>query len=69
LYSDGVTDCENSGGQLLDEDGLTRIVKTHSQTPGPEFATDLMWELQSFSGKVDQADDISALIFDFAGKS
>ena len=65
LYSDGVTESENSGGQLLDEDGLIRIVKSNAQTHGPEFVTDLLWEVRSFTGSQEQADDISALVFDF----
>ena len=65
LYSDGVTESQNAGGQLLDENGLIRIVKSNAKSRGPEFATDLLWEVQSFSGTQEQADDISALVFDF----
>ena len=69
LYSDGITECENAGGQLLDENGLIRIIRGNSGTDGPEFLTDLIWELQAFRGDRDQADDISALVFDFEGSS
>jgi sigma-B regulation protein RsbU (phosphoserine phosphatase) len=67
LYSDGITECENMGGQFLDEDGLIKILKGNTGTDGPEFVTDLIWELQSFRGDRDQADDISGLVFDFKG--
>jgi serine phosphatase RsbU (regulator of sigma subunit) len=55
------------GGQFLDEDGLIRILRGNAGTDGPEFVTDLIWELQSFRGDRDQADDISGLVFDFKG--
>lgn len=67
LYSDGITECENMGGQFLDEEGLIRIISGKAGTDGPEFINDLIWELQAFRGDLDQADDISGLVFDFNG--
>ncbi|MEP5762465.1 MAG: SpoIIE family protein phosphatase [Litoreibacter sp.] len=68
MYSDGVTESENMGGQFLDEDGLIRILKGNNVPPGPEFVTNLMSEVQAFSGTRDQTDDISALVLDFTGE-
>lgn len=67
LYSDGITECENMGGQFLDEDGLVRILKSYAGTTGPELVADLVWEVQAFGGERDQVDDISALVFDYVG--
>lgn len=68
LYSDGITECENKAGQMLDEDGLIRILRGNANAAGPELIKDMAWELQSFRGDRDQDDDMSGLVFDFSGR-
>jgi sigma-B regulation protein RsbU (phosphoserine phosphatase) len=65
MYSDGITECENMGGQFLDEEGLIKIVHANTGTEGPEFLADMILELQLFRGDRDQADDVSGLVFDY----
>ncbi len=65
LYSDGVTECQNAGGDLLDEDGLEEILHKHISGSGPEFINDLMWELTAFANEHPFGDDVSAILFEF----
>lgn len=65
LYSDGITECQNSGGNLLDEDGLEQILLKHVNGSGPEFINDLMWELTAFAEERPFDDDVSAILFEF----
>lgn len=65
LYSDGITECQNANDELLDEDGLERILLKHHSGNGPEFMNDLMWELTSFADGHPFGDDISGILFEF----
>ena len=65
LYSDGITECQNAGGELLDEDGLERILLKQHSGKGPEFMNDLMWELAAFANEHPFGDDISDILFEF----
>lgn len=72
LYSDGVTECQNRAGDLLDEDGLEQILLKHNSGSGPEFMNDLMWELTAFAEEAPFGDDVSGILFelkDFTAKS
>jgi phosphoserine phosphatase RsbU/P len=69
LHSDGLTECQNSAGELLDEDGLQSYLQKHMDSSGPELLSDLMWELTSFAGGQDFGDDVSAILFEFDGQS
>lgn len=65
LYSDGVTECQNHAGDLLDEDGLEQILLKHNTGSGPEFMNDLMWELTVFADEMPFGDDVSGILFEF----
>lgn len=65
LYSDGVTECQNRAGDLLDEDGLEQILLKHNTGSGPEFMNDLMWELTAFADEMPFGDDVSGILFEF----
>ncbi len=65
LYSDGVTECQNRAGDLLDEDGLEQILLKHNTGSGPEFMNDLMWELTAFADEIPFGDDVSGILFEF----
>lgn len=65
LYSDGVTECQNAAGDLLDEDGLEQILLKHNSGSGPEFMNDLMWELTAFADEMPFGDDVSGILFEF----
>jgi sigma-B regulation protein RsbU (phosphoserine phosphatase) len=65
LYSDGLTECQNKSDDLLDEVGLSNILKKHISGSGPEFLNDVMWELTAFAEERPFVDDVSAILFEF----
>ena len=67
LYSDGFTECVLADGQMLEPEGLVRLVQDMPpDTPGPEFLEDLYWRLTQMMGP-DRSldDDVSAALFDY----
>ncbi len=68
LYSDGITECQNNADELFDESGLEEMLTKHLVGSGPEFLTDLMWELTGFANGRPFNDDLSAILFEFDGK-
>ncbi len=67
LHSDGITECQNDRDDLFDEEGLETLLNKHINGSGPEFMTDLMWELTTFSNGRPFSDDLSAILFEFDG--
>ncbi|SEN46931.1 Serine phosphatase RsbU, regulator of sigma subunit [Roseovarius tolerans] len=65
IHSDGVTECAARDGALLDEDGLSRILRDLRQTRGRAFLESLIWRLSDFAGDADFQDDISAVLLEF----
>ena len=64
LYSDGITECADPKGNLLDEDGLQRILETHRFEKGAALVGSIVAELEDFGASVDFADDLSALLIE-----
>lgn len=62
VFSDGLTECPDAAGNLLDEDGLIRILGELSGLRGQELLAGLVEALTSFSGRRDFPDDLSALL-------
>lgn len=69
LHSDGLTECQNVTGDLLDDEGLERILLRHAYSHGPELLNDIVWELTEFAESDDYGDDLSAISFEFSGNS
>lgn len=69
LHSDGLTECQNLSGDLLDDEGLERILLRHADSHGPELLDDIVWELTEFAESDDYGDDLSAILFEFSGHS
>lgn len=66
LYSDGITECPDGQGHMLEEDGLTKILKKHHELPGTAFFEAMLWDLNNFARNKDFPDDISALFLEFS---
>ncbi|GAA6209731.1 SpoIIE family protein phosphatase [Cognatishimia sp. WU-CL00825] len=65
ILSDGITECPNAAGEMLDEHGLERLVgKLKSQT-GETFLESFIWYLQEYAGAKGFPDDISGVLFEF----
>lgn len=62
MYSDGITECPDTGGNLLDEDGLATVLAGLSHMRGPDLVGAILAALGQHSGGEDFPDDLSALI-------
>jgi sigma-B regulation protein RsbU (phosphoserine phosphatase) len=69
LHSDGLTECQNLTGDLLDDEGLERILLRHADSHGPELLNDIVWELTEFAECNEYGDDLSAILFEFTEKN
>ena len=67
LLSDGVVECPNPEGTMLDESGLADIVSNLDTTRGPAFFEALLWQLGEFAGDTAFPDDVSGILFEFHG--
>ncbi len=65
LYSDGLTECPNPDGELLDDEGLERIMRGHSGKTGLAYVDALLDSLTDYRGSGDFPDDISAAVVEF----
>ena len=68
LYSDGLTEAENTIGKQLEEDGLIRILRDCEGMRGTDLLDGIHKGLSSFCGTSEFADDVSALIFERTGR-
>jgi len=67
ILSDGVTECPDPAGQMLDEDGVTKILHRLRQDTGPAFFSGLVTALEDFTEHDQFPDDVSAILFDYTG--
>jgi len=67
VASDGITECPDRTGELLDETGLEKIMKRNARLRGNAFFETMMWELTKFAGDKDFPDDISAILLEYDG--
>ncbi len=65
MYSDGLTECPDPGGTLLDEDGLIALMRANASTRGTDFLNRLRDGLVAYAGHDDFPDDLSALLLEF----
>ncbi len=62
LYTDGVTEAENQGGDRYGMDRLTDAVQKHGMKPARELHKIIMDDLFKFIGGAEQWDDITLLV-------
>jgi len=67
IFSDGVTECPDPVGQLLDEDGAARIVTQSRDLEGTAFLDGFIKELTTFANTDEFPDDVSAILFEYKG--
>ncbi|MEM7291344.1 MAG: SpoIIE family protein phosphatase, partial [Pseudomonadota bacterium] len=67
LPSDGITECENPAGELLDESGLEKIAQDLDSLMDSAFLEAFMWRLSEFHGSSKMQDDVSLLLLDYTG--
>ena len=64
LYSDGLTECADPDGNLLDEDGLEFILRHHKDLIGPQLVEAVVADLVDYGGTEDFVDDLSAVLIE-----
>lgn len=67
LMSDGITECPDETGKMLEEDGVTDLLNRNANVRGNRFLEALMWDLTQYAGDQDFPDDISAVLMEFNG--
>ena len=67
LVSDGVTECPDPEGNELGTEGLQAMLQRSADLSSPKLLEALMWDLSAYSGGRDFPDDVSGIIFDYAG--
>ncbi len=65
IHSDGIVECANAEGRLLDDAGLARILGDLRQTHGMACLESLIWKLADFAGADSFEDDVSAILLEF----
>jgi sigma-B regulation protein RsbU (phosphoserine phosphatase) len=65
LGSDGITECANRSGEMLEEAGLERLMRANAALTGEAFFEAIQWDLAAFSEGEDFADDVSGVLLDF----
>jgi serine phosphatase RsbU (regulator of sigma subunit) len=61
LYTDGVTEAENSAGEMYEEDRLIQFARDHHVLPADRFAEELMADVARFSGRSELSDDLTLI--------
>lgn len=67
LPSDGITELPDATGQMLEENGLSELLRRNRDLTGPAFFETLIWDLNVFASDADFPDDVSAVLLDFNG--
>lgn len=65
LYSDGITECPDAKGVLLDEGGLERILVDGADLSGAALVDHLEKRLTAYRGSNEFPDDMSAAVVEF----
>ena len=64
LYTDGVTEAKNPAGQFFAQGTLAplqRLVELYGHLSAKDLLEAILWELKSFIGNAEQADDITVV--------
>ncbi|WP_298566873.1 fused response regulator/phosphatase [uncultured Aliiroseovarius sp.] len=62
FYSDGFTECADSQGRLLDEDGFSKLLVKNRDATNENLFDLLVWDLDAYSGGQDLGDDLSCVM-------
>lgn len=64
LYSDGITECPDPDGTILDEDGLVQVLSKTTVAGGQQCLSALVAALERYAGTDDFPDDLSAVLIE-----
>lgn len=65
MYSDGLTECPDPNGDMLDDEGLIALMQTHRAMQGGDFLARLRVSLQEYAQTSEFPDDLSALLLEY----
>jgi sigma-B regulation protein RsbU (phosphoserine phosphatase) len=65
LHSDGITECPDGKGALLDEVGFQKMLSDCAGLQGSELTSELLARLRTYRESDDFPDDISAVVVEF----
>lgn len=65
IHSDGIVECADPDGALLDDNGLAQILTDLRQTRGMACLESLLWKLVAFAQTDDLSDDVSGVLLEF----
>ena len=65
LYTDGVTEAQNTKHELFGEDRLLESLGRNGKLPLPQMLTAVRSDIDTFVGKAEQFDDITMLVFEY----
>ncbi len=65
LYTDGITECANAAGVEFGEDRLEAALHKLASARGADLLDALKWELTTWAGREEFADDVSGALFEF----
>jgi phosphoserine phosphatase RsbU/P len=68
ILSDGVTECPDMAGNLLDESGLADILGRLAEIRDAPLLEALLWELSEYAGSDEFPDDVSGILFEYDGQ-
>jgi len=67
ILSDGVTECPDPDGTMMEEEGLAKMLFALHDVSGPPLLEAILWKLSEFSGHAEFPDDVSGILFEFTG--
>ena len=65
LYTDGVTEAQNTEHELFGEDRLLESLGRNGKLPLPQMLTAVRSDIDTFVGEAEQFDDITMLVFEY----
>lgn len=68
ILSDGVTECPDPDGVMIQEEGLADLLYELRDVTGPPLLEAILWKLAEFAGQGDFPDDVSGILFEFSGR-
>lgn len=67
IPSDGITELPDPTGTMLEDEGLSDLLRRNRHLKGQAFFETLIWDLNAYAGDEDFPDDVSAVLLDFNG--
>ncbi|WP_083834631.1 SpoIIE family protein phosphatase [Oceanicola sp. S124] len=67
IGSDGITECPDADGKLLETEGLCEMMQHLRGTSGTALLESLVWRLGDYAGMEEFPDDISAVLLEYPG--